>query len=83
LRFHSINPFAAAAIMVVLAMGIIGLFVVLPIACIQMAWNLLASPFCQIPSINVWQSCLLYLALTLTLYLLGFVQLDIEAKGID
>lgn len=83
MKFYPINPFFAAVMMSVLCMGMLGLFVVVPVACIQLTWNFFAGPLAHVPQISVLQACLLYLAFGTALYLLGFIQIDIEAKELE
>lgn len=78
--FH-FSPFGAAAIFTVLAMGLIGLLVVLPIACIQWTWNQVVSNCSILPTINVWQAVLLYLAATTILFLSGLVQVELDTRS--
>lgn len=88
-----IHPLGAAIIFALLAMGLLGVVVVLPIACIQFTWNSLSlaadwlsqsyhSSF-SIPQINGFQAALLYLAFGLGLYLTGWVQIDISLDNAD
>ncbi len=79
MRVFQVPPFFAAVLLSALCMGLIGVFVVLPIACIQWTWNSLVVGFSQLPHINAWQACLLYLALAAIVYLSGVVQIEIEA----
>ena len=83
MRSTGINPFLAALFLSLLCMGLVGLFVILPIVCIQWTWNLVAGPIDAVPLINVWQACLLYAAGATCLYLFGFIQIDIEAGESD
>ncbi len=80
--FH-FNPFGAAAIFTVLAMGVIGVFVVFPVAGILWTWNHFVPSFSVLPSINVWQAILLYLALATALFLSGIVQVEFDAERLD
>lgn len=75
----NINPFAAAIILAALAMGLIGVFVVLPIACIEWTWNSVASTVAAIPAINAWQAALLYVACALMLHISGILRIEIRA----
>ncbi|MBI4534269.1 MAG: hypothetical protein HY711_10030 [Candidatus Melainabacteria bacterium] len=79
MRVFQVPPFFAAILLSALCMGLIGALVVLPIACIQWTWNAFIVSFSQLPHINVWQACLLYLAVAAVLYLTGVVQIEIEA----
>jgi hypothetical protein len=75
--FH-FSPFGAAAIFTILAMGLIGVLIVLPVACIQWSWNQFVPVHSILPPINVWQAVLLYLALATTLFLSGIVQVELD-----
>jgi hypothetical protein len=78
-----IPPFGAAVIFTVLFMGVLGVFVLLPIACIQWTWNSVMTSGNYLPLINVWQATLLYLALATLLYLSGMVRIEFEAEKLD
>jgi hypothetical protein len=81
-----IHPLGAAIMLTVLAMGVLGFAVVLPIAFIQWAWNWVSAVHLAalvIPPINVWQAALLYLAGGTALYLTGWVQIDISMDSAD
>ncbi len=80
--FH-FNPFGAAAIFTILAMGAIGLLVVLPIAVIHWTWNHFVPTYSVLPPINVWQAVLLYLAVGTALFLSGVVQIEFDAERLD
>ncbi|MBX9686905.1 MAG: hypothetical protein K2X27_09400 [Candidatus Obscuribacterales bacterium] len=80
--FH-FNPFGAAAIFTVLAMGVIGLIVALPIACIHWTWNHTVPRMSILPPINVWQAVLLYLAAATALFLSGIVQVEVDAESLE
>lgn len=73
------NPFGAAAIFTVLAMGLIGVLVVFPVACIHWTWNHFVPNYSVLPPINVWQAILLYLAVATVLFLSGFIQVELDA----
>lgn len=73
----------AAIIFTILAMGVVGMFVVLPIACIQLTWNSVMNSFPVLPLINAWQATLLYLAMATALYLSGLVRIEFEAEKLD
>jgi hypothetical protein len=64
-----------------LSMGILGLCVLVPIACIQCTWNLVMSS-CGggLPLINVWQATLLYVAAATLLFLSGILQIEFEPE---
>ncbi len=80
--FH-FNPFGAAAIFTVLAMGVIGAVFVLPIAGIQWTWNHFVPNYSVLPPINVWQAILLYFAVATVLFLSGIVQVEFDAERLD
>lgn len=73
-----VHPFAAAAILSVLFMGVIGAFVVYPIVSINWAWNSVIAHFSTLPKIGIWQSSLLYLAGVCCIYLLGLVDIELQ-----
>lgn len=79
MRFH-VPAIAAAIIFTVLCMGVLGMFVVLPIACIQWTWNSVMGSFRFLPLINVWQAALLYLAMATGIYLSGLVRFEFEER---
>lgn len=78
--FH-VNPFGAAAIFTLLAMGVIGLLVVLPVTFIQWTWNQFVPNNSYLPPINVWQAVLLYLASLTALFLSGVVQVELDTEA--
>lgn len=81
-----IHPLGVAIILAVLSMGLLGLVVVLPIACIQWLWNTLSTAQpggALLPPINVGQAGLLYLAGATVVYLTGWVQIDISMDTVD
>ena len=80
--FH-VNPFGAAAIFTVLAMGVIGILVVLPVWMIQWTWNQFIPVNFVLPPINVWQAILLYLAATTILFLSGIVHIEVDAEHVE
>lgn len=73
----------AAVVFTLLGMGVLGLFVVLPVACIQWTWNSVMTSCGVLPVINVWQAVLLYLALATFVYLTGIVRIEFEAENLD
>ena len=75
--------FGAAVIFTVLCMGVVGVFVLIPIACIQWTWNSVMSSWRFLPLINVWQATLLYLALAILLFLTGLVRIEFETEKVD
>jgi len=79
MKIYQVPPFAAAIFLSALCMGIVGLFIVLPIACIQWTWNYFVAGFSVLPYINIWQASLLYVAGAIVLYLSGLVRIDVEA----
>jgi hypothetical protein len=76
-------PLTAAIVLSVLLMGGIGGFVVLPIVCINWAWNVFIVHYAHLPVIEIWQACLLYLALACVAYLSGFLQIEFSAETVD
>jgi hypothetical protein len=74
---------AAAIIVTVLCMGGLGMFILLPIACIQWTWNSVMSSFRFLPLINAWQASLLYLAMAIMLYLSGLVRIEFETEKLE
>lgn len=83
MKSFPVNPFGAAAIFTVLAMGVIGLVIVLPIACIQWTWNEFVPPLSVLPPINVWQALLLYLAAATAIFLSGIIQIEVDAERFE
>lgn len=83
MKIYQVHPLTAAIFLSVLCMGMVGIFVVVPIAAIEWTWNSLANVVALLPSINIWQASLLYLAGATILYLLGFVRFDVEASGME
>jgi hypothetical protein len=78
-----IPAFGAAVIFTVLCMGVLGMFVLVPIACIQWTWNWVMNSCGVLPLINVWQASLLYLAAATSLYLSGLVRIEFETEKLD
>lgn len=64
----------------VLCMGGLGMFVLLPIACIQWTWNSLMPSWGGLPVINAWQASLLYVAAAVSLFLSGLIRIEFEAE---
>lgn len=83
MKIYQVPPLVAAILLSALCMGVVGLFVVVPIACIQWTWNSLVVSYSSLPQINVWQASLLYLAVANILYLSGIVQINVEAHKAD
>ena len=83
MKIYQIPPFFAAILLSLLSMGIVGVLVVLPIACIQWTWNFIIVGVSTAPHINIWQATLLYLAGATLLYLVGIVQIKIETTKAD
>lgn len=75
--FH-VNSFGAAVLLSALFMGLFGVLVIAPIACIEFSWNFLATHIWTLPIINPWQALLLYLAMACIIYILGWVQIEIK-----
>jgi hypothetical protein len=78
-----LNSFAAAIVLSTLLMGIVGAFVLIPVACIQWTWNSVAAHLFPVPTIAAWQAILLYLAAGTILYLAGFVQIEVKSENLD
>jgi hypothetical protein len=78
-----LNSFAAAIVLSTLLMGVVGAFVLIPVACIQWTWNSVAANVFPIPVINAWQAILLYLAAGIILYLAGFIQIEVKSENLD
>ncbi len=76
-----INSFGAAVLLSTLFMGVLGAFVVAPIACIELTWNFAAKHFWYMPIINPWQAILVYLAFATVVYLFGWIRIEIKADG--
>ena len=83
MRKFKLHPIAAASFLSILFAGILGTFVVVPIACINWTWNTVASHFDRIPLINAWQSGLLYIAAACLLYLSGIVHIEVKTGSAD
>jgi len=80
--FH-VNSFGAAILLSALFMGLLGVLVIAPIACIEFTWNFLATHVCAAPVINPWQAMLLYLAVACMVYLFGWVQIEIKTGTVE
>lgn len=83
MRTFHVHPFGAAIILSVLMMGILGAFVVIPIACINWTWNSVSAYISVVPEINAWQAGLLYLAGACIIYLFGIVQIEFKTGTLD
>jgi hypothetical protein len=83
MRSFQVNSFGAAVILSTLFMGVLGAFVLIPVACIQWTWNSLATHFFALPAISPWQASLLYLACACLLYVLGLVQIEIKSETLE
>lgn len=83
MRMFEIHPLTAAVLFTILIMGLIGLFVIIPVACIQWVWNGTLAHLSFLPQIDPWQAGLLYLATATLLYLTGIVRIDIQAGGAE
>jgi hypothetical protein len=77
MRFQ-IPAYSAAIFMTGISMGLLGLCVLLPIACIQWTWNIVMSTYGFLPLINAWQAALLYAAAATLLFLSGIVSIELE-----
>ena len=80
--FH-VNSFGAAVLLSTLIMGMLGAFVLIPVACIQWTWNALATHFASLPAISAWQALLLYMAGCCILYLSGLVAIEIKTETFE
>ena len=80
--FH-VNSFGAAVLLSTLFMGVLGVLVIAPIACIEFAWNFFATHLCAMPAINPWQAMLLYLAVACIAYLFGWIQIEIKTGTVE
>jgi hypothetical protein len=76
MKTYQVNPVTGAVFLSVLFMGMVGILVILPIACIQWTWNSLVTAFTSLPEINGWQASLLYLAGTIIAYLTGLIRIE-------
>ncbi len=74
-----INSFGAAILLSALFMGVLGAFVIAPIACIEFTWNFAAKQLSYMPSINPWQALLVYLAFASIIYLFGWIRIEIKS----
>jgi len=79
MQFQALG-FGAAIFMTLLCMGAVGILVVIPIACIQLAWNSLMTSSGLLPAINSGQATLLYLAVALLVYLSGIVSIEFKSE---
>lgn len=73
--------FGTAIIMAFLVIGLLGMFVLVPIICIQMTWNTVVPQLWPAPEINTWQATLLYLAGATIMYLTGLIRIEIETEN--
>lgn len=83
MKTFPVNPFGAAAIFTVLAMGLIGLLLVLPVTLIYWSWNQFVPAYSILPPIEIWQAGLLYLASATLLFLSGIIQIEVEESRAD
>jgi hypothetical protein len=79
MRSFHVNSFGAAVLLSVLLMGVLGAFVLVPVAFIQWTWNALAPAYFALPSINAWQAILLYMAGGCIVYLSGWVRVEFKS----
>lgn len=79
MRFH-VPAYSAAIFMTGISMGVLGLCVLLPIACIQWTWNMVMSTYGFLPPISAWQAGLLYIASATLLFLSGIVSIEVEPE---
>ena len=83
MRTFYIHPLFAAIIFSVLVMGALGAFIVFPIVCINWIWNVVVVNWTALPTICLWQSGLLYLAVACVVYLTGLVRIEFKAETVD
>jgi hypothetical protein len=83
MRTFYIHPLVAAIIFTVLLMGVLGLVVAWPIVLIHWAWNVAVVNWTALPTISLWQSSLLYLAVVCVVYLAGLVRIEFKAETVD
>ncbi len=83
MRTFFIHPFLAALIFSVLVIGALGAFILVPILCIHWIWNVVVVGWTPLPSIGLWQSCLLYSACACLVYLCGLVRIEFKAETLD
>ena len=83
MRTFYMHPLVAAIIMAVLVMGGLGAFVIVPILCLNWAWNSLVVQVAPVPEIVAWQAALLYCACVCFAFLLGFIEIDFKAETGD
>lgn len=85
MRFSHENNLVFFAFTTVLVLFLFGFLVVLPVIAIQALWNLATSfAFASfVPSINIWQAILLYLAAVLMIYISGLVKIELKIKRLD
>lgn len=76
-----IPTIGTAIFMAVLVMGLLGMFVLVPIFGIQYTWNTAIHQLAAAPQINTWQATLLYLAGATIMYLTGIVQIEIDTES--
>jgi len=74
---------AAVVFLAILAQGMLGAFVVVPIVCINWSWNSVVSQYTQLPPIVWWQATLIYLTVACLIYLSGFIRVEVKAEKID
>ncbi len=83
MKIYQAHALGAAIIFSILCMGLVGLFVMLPVFFIQWWWNAIAPSFAALPPISPWQASLLYADLVTVLYLAGLLQIEFEVGHRD
>ncbi len=83
MKIFQVNSFGAAVIFTFLLMGVLGLFVLMPVALIQWTCNSVALGLSVMPAINMWQASLLYIACALLLYIIGVVEIDVGVDRVE
>ena len=83
MKVFPVNSLTGAIFCSLLVMGLIGVLVILPVACINLSWNAVAGELALVPEIQPWQAALLYAAFVLVLYLSGIIQIEIKTESAD
>ena len=83
MRSFQIHPLFAVIALSLMLLGIISLFIWLPIVCLNWVWNNWVSAITTLPAIGLWQAALLYSALICIIYLSDLVHIEFKALGPD
>jgi len=75
-KVFQVPPAAAVIFFCLFCLALFSVFVALPVACIQWAWNHCFDA--GVPDISLWQAGLLYLAGATIVHLLGWVRIEFE-----